>query len=174
MVFSLSTSFAVATSTYSIGDVYGLFSNKEVCRDFSASTFAGYWAMSPRVHQAFYRIKSGCWQRCKNRKDTEAHRAERIRCVTEKCYIPSQAEDKKEAEQAGLTYEQMQTPLLMRALYGTASPKFIVVLRNPTARVHSAFWFYGHYWERYGGKSAQGFVNYITEQIGGYRCANRT
>lgn len=127
--------------------------------------------MAPRVHQAFYRVKAKCWGVCKNQRDTDEHRAERLRCVKEKCYLPSQAEDHGEADKAGLSYEQMQTPLLMRALYGAAQPKFVVVLRDPVARVHSAFWFYGHYWERYGGKSAQGFLKYVTEQIGGYRCA---
>jgi len=129
--------------------------------------------MAPRVHQAFYRVKSGCWGRCKNQRDTEEHRAERIRCVTEQCYKPSQAEDRAEAEKAGLTYEQMQTPLLLRALYSEAQPKFIVMLREPVARLHSAFWFYGHYWERYGGKSAEGFAAFVHEQVQGYRCVGR-
>lgn len=36
-------------------------------------------------------------------------------------------------------------------------------------RLHSAFWTYGHYWERYGGKSSQGFLSYVTEQVQGFR-----
>jgi hypothetical protein len=45
------------------------------------------------------------------------------------------------AESLGVRYEQLQIPLLMSALYGPAKPpKLVFMLRNPTERLHSAFW----------------------------------
>jgi hypothetical protein len=36
-------------------------------------------------------------------------------------------------------------------------------------RLHSAFWTYGHYWDRYGGKSPKGFRNFVVEQVQGFK-----
>ena len=90
--------------------------------------------MQPRVHQAFYTVKAKCWQLCKNERSTPEQRQERLRCVTEKCYEPSQAADKQSAQEAGVAYEQMQTPLLVRAVYGSRQPRFVVMLRDPIDR----------------------------------------
>ena len=90
--------------------------------------------MQPRVHQAFYTVKAKCWQLCKNERSTPEQRQERLRCVTEKCYEPSQAADKQSAHEAGVAYEQMQTPLLVRAVYGSRQPRFVVMLRDPIDR----------------------------------------
>jgi hypothetical protein len=103
-------------------------------RDWSASYFAGYWAMQARVHQAFYTVKSKCWKVCKNEQDTPTQRMARLHCVKQECYEPSQDADRQHAQAAGITYEQMQTPLLMRAAYNGFVPRFIVMLRNPVDR----------------------------------------
>jgi hypothetical protein len=103
-------------------------------RDWSASYLSGYWAMQPRVHQAFYTVKTKCWNVCKNDRSTPEQRQARLQCVTDKCYLPSQAADRERAQAAGVQYEQMQTPLLMRAAYGTFEPRFVVMLHNPVDR----------------------------------------
>lgn len=36
-------------------------------------------------------------------------------------------------------------------------------------RLQSAFWRYGHYWDRYGGRNATSFHAYAAEQIAGFR-----
>jgi N-acetylgalactosamine 4-sulfate 6-O-sulfotransferase len=36
-------------------------------------------------------------------------------------------------------------------------------------RLHAAYWTYGHYWDRYGGKTGEGFQRYVLEQIEGFR-----
>lgn len=43
------------------------------------------------------------------------------------------------AVQAGLPYTDVQLPMLMRALYGSRSPKFVLLLRNPVDRIYSAY-----------------------------------
>ena len=53
--------------------------------------------MQARVHQAFYEVKAKCWDVCKNDKATAEQREERLACVTEKCYKPSQQFDHERA-----------------------------------------------------------------------------
>ena len=43
------------------------------------------------------------------------------------------------AVQAGLPYTDVQLPMLMRALYGSRIPKFVLLLRNPVDRIYSAY-----------------------------------
>ncbi len=43
------------------------------------------------------------------------------------------------AQAAGLAYVDLQLPMLMRALYGPRTPKFVFVFRNPIDRIFSAF-----------------------------------
>ena len=95
--------------------------------------------MQPRVHQAFYKVKAKCWQVCKNDRSTAEQRSARLACVKDECYKPSQSLDRERARAAGLTYEQMQTPLLMRAVYGSFQPKFVILLRNPVERCAAPF-----------------------------------
>ena len=201
-------------------------------RDWSMSSLAGYWAMQPRAHQAFYEIKSTCKEHCTG----SSTAPERSSCLMRECFEPAQRRDRERAAAAGLTYEQMQTPLLMRAAYGAAQPKFVVMLRDPVercaaslctawcvrcpgtllhslaypfrarqscaapplrcrarparlprrlcqrasepqqhafCRMHSAFHSYGHYWERYGGRTPAGFERFAAEQLAGFRNCTR-
>lgn len=125
--------------------------------------------MQARMHTESLRGKAACFATCK-----AAAREGRTECAADMCYQVGQNADRAAAEGAGLDYEQMQTQLLMRGVYTDAQgvhrpPKFIVSLRNPRDRLHSSYWSYGHYWERYGGRGAEGFEAFVTEQIQGFR-----
>jgi hypothetical protein len=91
------------------------WTNFQACRDWSSSTFAGYWAMQPRVHQAFYRSKHECWNTCKQNREDPALRAARLDCVSQHCYQPARTADQELASKAGLTYEQARTSRLCRS-----------------------------------------------------------
>lgn len=43
------------------------------------------------------------------------------------------------ASEAGVAYSDVQLPFLMRAVYGSRSPKFVFLLRNPVDRIYSAY-----------------------------------
>jgi hypothetical protein len=62
----------------------------------------------------------------------------------------------------------------MRAAYGAAAlPKLVVLLREPTERLHSAFWEYSQYRGRYG-DTADGHRAFVEEQVGAYeQCVDR-
>ena len=57
-----------------------------------------------------------------------------IQCRSSCDFAPQAAAD------AWLSYADVQLPLLMRAVYGNRSPKFILLLRNPVDRIYSAFY----------------------------------
>jgi hypothetical protein len=86
------------------------------------------------VHQAYAKTKVKCWEECKHERSGPEHREERRSCMKEKCYGPALAEDRARATEAGIEYRQMHTPLLMKAVYGKKSPKFVVMLRDPLQR----------------------------------------
>ncbi len=55
------------------------------------------------------------------------------------------------AVQAGIDYDlDSHNPLLVRAVYGSRPPKMVVVVRDPVARLFSAFHGYPHYHGKYG------------------------
>ena len=59
----------------------------------------------------------------------------------------------------------LKLPHLMSAVYGEKSqqtPKFIVILREPGERMHSAYWHYNHYKSTYG-ENEEGFAAYARE-----------
>ena len=58
------------------------------------------------------------------------------------------------AVQAGLPYTDVQLPMLMRALYGSRSPKFVLLLRNPVDRIYSAYFGCGSRLRWVGGSQA--------------------
>lgn len=54
----------------------------------------------------------------------------------------------QQSQQLGLGSrpDALTTPLIMRGVYGSgALPKLVVMLREPSERLHSAFWQYGQY-----------------------------
>jgi hypothetical protein len=44
--------------------------------------------------------------------------------------------------------EALTVPLMMRAAYKASPPRLVVLLREPTERLHSAFYEYGQYRDR--------------------------
>lgn len=56
-------------------------------------------------------------------------------------------------KKAGLSYDEAQLPLLMRAAYGGAPPKLIVMLRHPIDRLHASYYALAHYHGKYGNKA---------------------
>jgi hypothetical protein len=62
--------------------------------------------MQQRVHQAFYRSKLACWDRCQKDREDPALRSARLDCVSQQCFEPAQEADHQLADSAGLTYEQ--------------------------------------------------------------------
>ena len=44
------------------------------------------------------------------------------------------------AKDLGLSYDLMQMPALMSALYADKPPKLIFILRDPVERLHTAYW----------------------------------
>ena len=93
--------------------------------------------MQMRTHQAFAAAKAECWKQCQSLHAGPEQQGQRRRCVSQQCYKPAQEADRQRAASAGISYEQMQTPLLMRAVYGTFEPRFVVLLRNPADRCAS-------------------------------------
>ncbi len=76
----------------------------------------------------------------------------RQQCYAEVCYPSAMAADKKVASDLGVDYDELHLPLLMAAAYGGKErlPKIIVSIRNPTERLHCAYWTYAHYKGKYG------------------------
>ena len=52
----------------------------------------------------------------------------------------------------------------MRALYGSRTPKFVFLLRNPVDRIYSAFFGTKSFIERYG-NTTKGFTQFVSEQV---------
>jgi hypothetical protein len=53
------------------------------------------------------------------------------------------------AQEVGLSHASLSLPLLVRAAYGPTPPKLVVMLREPGARLHSAFWRTNEYQEQW-------------------------
>eukprot|EP00798_Chlamydomonas_sp_ICE-L_P014904 gene14904-20953_t len=133
--------------------------------DGSMSTFSFYWAANLRSHQAFQEVIVPCHGSCPTESKDD--------CLMTKCYPEAMKQDRKVAEDLGLSYDLKHMPVLMSALYhqnpadqsSGPVPKFIFVLRNPLERLHTAYWSHPHYRGKYG-ENPQGFLKYVTEQIG--------
>ncbi|GAX82546.1 hypothetical protein CEUSTIGMA_g9972.t1 [Chlamydomonas eustigma] len=145
---------------------------QHIILDASSSTFAFYWSAGLRTHQGFQRYMKPCWSNCSDH--ARGKQDVREKCTSEICYPGAMAADKKVASDLGISYDDVHLPLLMAAAYGKERlPKIIVMLRNPTERLHCAYWQYAHYKGKYG-ESAAGFLAYVKEQIGAIRkCESR-
>jgi hypothetical protein len=62
--------------------------------------------MQQRIHQAFYRSKLACWDRCKKEHDEHTLQSARLECVSQQCFEPAREADHQLADSAGLAYEQ--------------------------------------------------------------------
>eukprot|EP00955_Chlamydomonas_euryale_P057096 356660-Chlamydomonas_euryale.AAC.2 len=59
--------------------------------------------------------------------------------MEEVCLPAGRAADEAMGAAAGLRYDDVQLPMLMRAMYGARMPKFVFVLREPCDRLWSAY-----------------------------------
>jgi hypothetical protein len=60
-------------------------------------------------------------------------------------------------------------PLLARAVYGDKLPKLVAVLRNPTERLHSAYYGYDHYFNRHGRNASGRLVGWLVGWMVGWQ-----
>ena len=132
--------------------------------DGSSSTFAFYWSAGLRAHQGFQSVMKPCWAKC------NANQANKTKCMTTECYPQAMKADMKVAEDLGVSHmNDLHLPVIFKGFYqGLADahqPKLIVLLRNPIDRLHSAYYQYHHYNNKYG-NNAEGFLAYCKEQIG--------
>lgn len=75
-----------------------------------------------------------------------------------KCFAPGLARQREwERSVGGGADGRLQLPWLMRGVHGTEPVRLIAILRDPTERVHSGFWFWPQYRRKYGA-TAQGFL----------------
>ena len=56
----------------------------------------------------------------------------------------------------------------MRGLHGTDKVRLLAILREPAARMHSAYWFWPQYRRRYG-HDARGFVKYVDDVVPAFK-----
>ena len=59
---------------------------------------------------------------------------------------------------------QFTVPWLMRAVHGTNAVRMIAILREPTRRIFSAYYYWPQYRRRYG-FGGDGFVKYVQETL---------
>ena len=182
----------------------------KIAGDCSPGYFATSFSESLRFHRAYEDVSYECWKSCMD-KESDAYDVEplvptskeeddkrrlsasaspRRRCIdgvdgdeeaSPGCIARARAVDPTE-ENGG---DFLSLPHLIRAAYGTASPKFILILREPGARLHDAFWYegWGHYRGHYGADE-DGFEAFAKEMMQHFRdcvaltssarsCANR-
>ena len=116
-------------------------SGRALIGDASEQTLTFYYAQNMRGH----RLWSGC--------DGCAFRAAASLFHTARCQQPATCRLPmllaQQARSLGLAgRDALTVPLLMRAAYGPAAPRLVVLLREPSERLHSAFWEYDQYKSR--------------------------
>lgn len=167
--------------------------------DSSPGYLAMTWSESTRFHAGFADDVGRCWRACQEasaeyedgtrRSEAEddarrrtARASPRRRCIDgvegdERALgCAGEASAKDPPEELG--GHGLALPHLMRAAYGDAEPKFIVIVREPGARLRSAFYNYEHYRKRYGGVNESnlesGFATYAREMMRAFSaCAER-
>eukprot|EP00873_Tetraselmis_striata_P009748 jgi/Tetstr1/430012/TSEL_019873.t1 len=130
--------------------------------DASASTLAFYWAAGQRTHAGFKSVIVPCWKNCT---DAGGPRDAFRRCMDDTCFPAARAADRAAIQAAGIPARFAHLPLLMKAVYGSFTPRLIAILRDPVERFHYAFWSHPHYRDKYGA-TAEGFLAFAKEQIG--------
>lgn len=169
----------------------------EASGDASPGYLAMTWSESTRFHVGFAEDVERCWRACQEmsadyddgtrRSEAEddarrrtARASPRRRCIdgvegNERalgCAGESSAKDPPEE----LGGHGLALPHLMRVVYGedvAPTLKFIVIVREPGARLRSAFYNYEHYKKRYG-ENESGFATYTREMMRAFSaCAER-
>ena len=156
---------SIARTAAGKGEGAGAAAARMVFGDASPSTFSFYRAHGPRFHRDYLEALHPCYAACNDGKSGKS-KEEKDACKAA-CFEPARRAQAAADEARGA---RLQIPTLMRAAYGDSSERLrlVVTLRDPTERLHNAFWFYGHYSKRYG-ETPEGFLAYAREQIGGVR-----
>lgn len=117
--------------------------------DSSAASFAFMWAGCQRTNTPFSEAMAACHGEC-------GHDSA---CLAERCYAAAAAA----WHPIDGDGSKLSTPWLMRLATG-GGVKHVVMLRDPTERLHAAFWAGHHYGARYG-FSEEGFAAFANETL---------
>ena len=182
--------------------------NGTIAGDTSPGYLATSFSESERFHRAYQEIAVSCWRDCHrvsqaydvapfvswsmeedDKRRRSATASPRRRCIdgvegdeeSPGCIAKARRADPTEDNGGAF----LSLPHLMRAAYGASPPKFVIILREPGARLHDSFWYdgYAHYRSKYGADEA-GFERYALEMVRHFRdcvaltgsarkCANR-
>lgn len=154
--------------------------------DASPGTLATSWSESMRFHRAHAARVEKCWKACQElsnayegedeptpSEEEDARRRGSARASPRRRCVDGTTDDPKSgclgAANALDPFEEngghgLGLPHLMRAAYGDTPPKFILIAREPGARLHAAFNHYEHYKSRYG-DDEDGFAAYAEEMM---------
>ena len=130
--------------------------------DGSMSTIDLFWAGNTKAHRAFSSFAVDCWSKCNAEFKGSGPQYES--CMDQKCLQGGREADLKSAKEAGVSLEDLQLPMLMRAVYGTHQPKFVFLLRDPVERFFSSYFGSENLYKRTG-QDVDGFIKYTREQI---------
>eukprot|EP00798_Chlamydomonas_sp_ICE-L_P031207 gene31207-6356_t len=90
-------------------------------------------------------------------------------CLDGACYPAAVKSDMQVASEHKMDYvRDAINPMFMRAMYGQHEPKLVIMLREPIARLHSAYYGYPHYFGAFG-KNSTGFLKYVKEQVAAFQ-----
>ena len=119
----------------------------------------------PNLAARWSREWSAAYWPCKSQTiRREGQRAFRERLMWGKCK-PAALAAHDAAHGTGGVGREATPPFLLRMLYpASASPKVVLVLRNPTERLETSYWLHPHYPRKYG-QSAAGLARYVQEHI---------
>ncbi|GAX78166.1 hypothetical protein CEUSTIGMA_g5608.t1 [Chlamydomonas eustigma] len=143
----------------------------DVVMDGSLSTMHLTWANSGRLHRTFQRSLETCSTQCmEGDKGVEEGNVERniSRACMSKCLGQARTDHVQAWRLAGYELEDVQLPLLMKAVYGDWTPKFVFLLRHPIHRIYSAYYGTPALRERFG-NDLPGFTKFVGDQYGAYR-----
>ncbi|KAI8474367.1 MAG: P-loop containing nucleoside triphosphate hydrolase protein [Monoraphidium minutum] len=132
--------------------------------DASEQSLTFYFAQNMRGHRRWSARVPRCVDGCAAN-HTEPG-APGMRGCLDACWREGKRVHIESARAAGAPdREALSVPLLMRAAYGDAPPRLVVLLREPSERLHSAFYEYPQYKDRYG-DSPEGYTKFVEDQIG--------
>ncbi|KAL1524901.1 hypothetical protein AB1Y20_019779 [Prymnesium parvum] len=143
----------------------------------SAVTFHFIWVHQEKFNQPYVEAMGRFWRECNARTNAQKLEVPHRDCMARRMPEAREA-DAAMARKAGLPMHPdkgavaqertFNVPQLMRAAYGERSPLLIVMLRLPWRRMHSAFWNYVHYRNRFGA-SAEGESKWAAESVAAFR-----
>ena len=138
--------------------------------DGSMSTLDLFWAGNTKAHRAFSTFAVDCWRTCNDKHKGSGVQYEE--CMDNKCLKGGREADAKAAKEAGVDLDDLQLPMLMRAVYGKRLPKFVFLLRDPVDRLFSSYFGSENLYPRTG-KDIEGFRKYLKEQLEAFDLCKR-